>query len=226
MSACTAPGRSTRISRRVVGVGAWVTTACWPGFCQLPKHRSTSGSGSVGKSPARTRVARAGPNWAAWKPATDSWSIRPTVSGSPPFIREARLASSKTAARKAMLAVWAEFAWACSISASRSWTCRLTSRALSCGLADRLGEQLHRRLQVRRRYVEHRLQPRQGQLDPEAGPLGLQQLGELLAVVLPACPRRAPGRRSSPCPRAPRSSALSGMSSTRLAETTCCPGNA
>ena len=80
-----------------------------------------------------------------------------------------------------MDASWEEFACACSIWASRSVTCRLTSESSSAGLMIASANSGKCRLEPRRRYVEDGLDPGKADIDPEAGTFGLQQLGELLA---------------------------------------------
>ena len=61
-------------------------------------------------------------------------------------------------------------------------------------LGDGLGEELEGALEVRGGDVQDGLEPGQRHLDAEAGPLGLEQLGELLARVRPRALVEGAGR--------------------------------
>ena len=92
-----------------------------------------------------------------------------------------------------MVAAWAELACDCSISGESELDVPVDVPLGERRLGDRLREQAQRSVQPGHRNVQDGLQPGQRDLDAESGSLGLQQLGELLAVVLAAALVEHPG---------------------------------
>ena len=131
-SVWTDPGRSTTTTRpRFAAVRAatgWGGASQPSGAVHPPSAASTTAKASTpSRSPASTTVAPTGETSREWKATTSSRVIAATVSREPAVGRLDRSEASKKVAISSIAPRCAATERSCSISASRCFTCRVTS---------------------------------------------------------------------------------------------------